>query len=1289
MKKIVFFIIAIFSITLVSAQTASVTLGCSPLEVDFTSPDLGAYFWEFGNGNTSELKNPSANYIDPGVYLAELFDGKNGPKIGEIEITVLAKPEIMISASEQTGCSPFQVQFTNESIVDPNSQITGFFWDFGDGGNSTLENPNYTYANEGIFTVSLRLESDLVNCDETVTFKDYIIVSGNVNAGFSIDNTVICEAPATFNITNNTIDMSGYTYTWDFENGQTSTDYNPPAATYTEEGTYTIVMTVDNGDGCLVMLSRDVVVGKPFIDISFPDTVCINGSYLIQNSTQANSFLWGFGNGAIPQTSNLKNPTVKFTQGGSQIVTLSAIASNTCQADTFFTVFVEAPSAAFTIDPLILCTDPAVYTFTHPQSGFADYTWFIEELDTFVKGGPQFTFTYDEPFRDSFYISRLDTFTVYLSVLTNAGCNAIDSFEFYHRAPEAHFVPNVTRGCAPLTVNFDEVSLSTENITSWDWIFGDGDIANTNSPDDMTHTYTDPGEYYVQLTIVNEAGCRDTSAGVYIYVGEPLTSDFIFDKTEICLRDIVSFEALNLDPRIDAYHFDTDDGRISDCYEDPEASHTFVHAPGTYDVSLTLEYNGCFNEINNGGTITVNGSKSRIKFMTNCIDPYTVMFQDSSLNASTSIWYINGDTINMDTIPGDIFNYTFDDTGDYVIKLWTDDDTNCDPDSITADVYIRDIEAHFILPEKICAYAPIELDASMSVDVDSTCSKGYEWFGIAIRPRQVDTTVVLAAWEPGPLTVRLIVDDLNGCKDTLDKFSEAYQLQADFDPSKLKMCYPSTISFTDNSTADTTIVDWDWSFGSNQQNPMDELFATGQVPFLPIELIITDAIGCKDSITQNISVYTPTTNVSFSPGNVVCIGNTIDFTATDFNEEGSFLNYNWTFGNMGSSTDQNPSLTVTQPGITSISLIIEEDATGCTNEYIQNIQGIIPPNAEFIIDADDPDKICPDEIVLLNNLSTIDGPGGYFWDFGNGSTAFVENPSTFFDVGTYDIVLTVSSIYGCSDTHTEQVTLEGPQGDFSIDKDFICLGESITFTLFDTSNISYFEWDFGDGTTVENEITTPHTYTFLADSLGTTISVSVIMESSNGCARSFEKLINLSDIRAKFESYQDTTDICNKEVQFNDLSEGGNIYSWNFGNGETSSEQNPTITYADADTFTVTLTLDVTGGVCTSIATEEVIVTALDKVKVPTVFSPNNDDINDFFDVIIREDQRGCVEVVRSKIFNRWGNKVYDNELPPEGWNGRFSNGEEAPAEIYTYVLEVLYSTGETEFFKGMFTLIR
>jgi len=241
-----------FAITAWS-QTANLESGCAPLEVDFTSMAQSEYFWNFGDGGFSDLEAPSHIFDMPGVYTVELFTSENGTKVGEVVITVFDKPDFAISASAQTGCSPFQVSFTDESIVDPNLSVTGYLWTFGDGGSSTDQNPTHTYTTQGTFTVSLQIQSDLEGCTSTESFDDYITVSGDVDAGFSISNGVVCATPATIDITNNTVDGPGYTYMWDFGNGQTSTEYNPDSPTYTTEGDFTIELVVDNGEGCTVL----------------------------------------------------------------------------------------------------------------------------------------------------------------------------------------------------------------------------------------------------------------------------------------------------------------------------------------------------------------------------------------------------------------------------------------------------------------------------------------------------------------------------------------------------------------------------------------------------------------------------------------------------------------------------------------------------------------------------------------------------------------------------------------------------------------------------------------------------------------------------------------------------------------------------------------------------------------------------------------------------------------------------------------------------------------------------
>lgn len=1364
MKKITAIIITLFSAFGLMGQTADIYSGCSPLTVQFTPPaGVTNAIWEFGDGSTSNLTAPGHTFDESGIFLVELFE--NGSKVGDTTITVYQPTDVMISANEQEGCAPFQVMFTDESIVDPGLTVSGYIWDFGDGSSSPLQNPTHTYGAEGTYTVSLRVDSNEEGCTVSKSFPNYIKVSGKVDVGFSLDQLVACEAPGTFVITNNTVDGSGYIYSWDFGNGESSDEYNPGSITYNQAGTYTIKLIVDNGDGCKVDISRTIKVGMPDIDINVKDTVCINAPFTIANNSNANQFAWSFGSGSNPQTSSLRNPTVTYNTAGPKIVTFSAIASSDCKSDSLFTIFVEDPSASFTIDPFVTCLEPATYTFTHPNPNLAEYEYYVRQLDDLFLGQAIETYTYTPSPRDSFYINRSDTFSVILNVTTQAGCTAEDSTFFLHRAPQAHFIPNISRGCAPLTVTFAEDSRSNEPITNWSWIFGDGEVVNTNMSENMTHTYTEPGEYYVKIAIENADGCQDTSAGIFIYVGEPLTADYTVDETEICMYESINMSTDNLDPRIDAYHFNTDEGRISDCYTNTEANHEFIHSPGVYPVTLTLEYNGCYSEIDNGSTVTVNGSKSRIKYMTNCVEPLTVMLQDSSVNATSSVWYMNGDTINMDTVATNPFNYTFDSTGNYTVTLITDDGTACPADTSSVELMIREISAQFDLPEFVCANAGIDISAASSIDVDESCSKGYMWFGVAIRPRTLDIPEVETGFGPGIHTVRLITEDVNGCTDTLDRETTALEIDANFEISQEIICYPSTISFTDLSTSDTTITSWDWDFGSTLQNPSN-LYADGPEGQLPIQLAIEDELGCVDTITQTIEVYAPTSDINIDPGNIVCLGETINVTATDFTEQGHFLTYQWLFGGQ-TITDQNPDFEITQAGSNPLTLIIIEDSTGCSNEYNFNFQGIQLPIAEISTDGN---EFCvSDLIVEFGNESFLDGPGAFFWNYGNGlnnSTSTPTSTSSTYEAGTYEISLTASSIYGCSSSDMVTINVSEPSGQLLVsDADNkICINDEVTFTLIDTMDVASYSFDFGEGNVVENM--SPVTNTFGYYPTNGVYDVVLSLISDKGCKTSVNVPVEAFQVQAEINI---NPIMCIGSVDFLNSAENNSdnlIYNWNFGNGETSTNATETIDYSDPGTYYISLSVAIDGSDCdvevmdTLIVSpnpslgfidsliceddiayilfenlnpnyiysidpdamgtdmlaegsvfdsvsidpliEEYLITVTDNLgctstqpinisislvpKIPNLFSPNGDDHNDFFDVVVPEKFRPLITVETFKIYNRWGNLLYDNETPAAGWDGNLYNGDEAPAEVYTYVVKV---AGVAEVFKGTVTLIK
>ena len=99
-------------------------------------------------------------------------------------------------------------------------------------------------------------------------------------------------------------------------------------------------------------------------------------------------------------------------------------------------------------------------------------------------------------------------------------------------------------------------------------------------------------------------------------------------------------------------------------------------------------------------------------------------------------------------------------------------------------------------------------------------------------------------------------------------------------------------------------------------------------------------------------------------------------------------------------------------------------------------------------------------------------------------------------------------------------------------------------------------------------------------------------------------------------------------------------------------------------------------------------------ITMPNVFTPDGDGFNDNFDVMFTAEgsndvvDRGAVEVTNFRIYNRWGNKVYDNENPNLGWDGK-QNDKAVPSDVYTFFVEVLYPNGTVEVAKGDVTLIR
>jgi gliding motility-associated-like protein len=253
--------------------------GCSaPLNVSFsdTSNVPDTWLWNFGDGSNSLLQNPTHLYSNPGIYQVSLtvqdtITGCNSIAKDTIFISQLT-PDF--SASSVSGCAPLNVSFQNLT-TSIGSKGDSYYWDFGDGGISTAENPTRMYTTPGTYSVSL-VVSNMNGCVDSIVKTNYIQVNGPT-VDFSSDTT-LGTTPLTIQFTDlssSSVPLSSWA--WNFDDGNSSTAQNP-SHVFNSTRQYDISLSVTDSNNCSATITKPNFITSGLVSsIQISQPISCNG----------------------------------------------------------------------------------------------------------------------------------------------------------------------------------------------------------------------------------------------------------------------------------------------------------------------------------------------------------------------------------------------------------------------------------------------------------------------------------------------------------------------------------------------------------------------------------------------------------------------------------------------------------------------------------------------------------------------------------------------------------------------------------------------------------------------------------------------------------------------------------------------------------------------------------------------------------------------------------------------------------------------------------------------------
>ena len=498
---------------------------CVNNSVSFTDQSIPAaspitqWTWGFGDGSQQTYTTSpfSHTYAQTGSYTVILKVKDNAGCEDTFSITgaVLITQPVAAFRADTVYCPLAPLQFTDTSS---GSGLT-YNWYFGDGGNSTLQNPTHSYPlGNNSYTVKLKIK-DIVGCEDSVSKTNYIKIRSPKSAFSMLDSTGICLPLQTSFIFKGSDYQS---YFWDFGDGGSSTAQSP-SHFYNSYGSYTPKLFVIGPGGCIDSAQSIVNAYDPVANtqIVFNPTSACNSLTTNFNITTPAGFKYTFyfGDGKY-DTSKQANLTHFYPSPGNYSPYI--FISDKFGCETIINgppVFVYGAIPLFDKDKKTFC-DNGLVTFTN-------YTLnndpIISTVWDFGDGGTS------NALNPSHFFSGSGTYPVILTVVTQNLCTSS-----YSDTILVYNTPVLTIGgkdsiCLNASETFKGLIAQPDSTIKWFWTMGNGITAQTQN---STTSYSSPGNKNIQLIAANKLGCSDTAIHA-VYVVPPPTAIPVTDPLSI------------------------------------------------------------------------------------------------------------------------------------------------------------------------------------------------------------------------------------------------------------------------------------------------------------------------------------------------------------------------------------------------------------------------------------------------------------------------------------------------------------------------------------------------------------------------------------------------------------------------------------------------------------------------------------------------------------------------------------------------------------------------------------